>query len=89
MNYKEKTDMLEQRIATLESAVAHKKTMNEANPIVAALIKMLPTILSNIPKLIALLDTDKVNDNTEKKNKLNTFMELGSEIVKMFSGENK
>ena len=84
---------LEERVARLERKL---KPVNEVGPLLAKVLplitKYLPLILNALPALIDAISNDQLNDekvNAEKAETLKKFAEVGQEVVKMFSGENK
>ena len=42
-----------------------------------------------MPQLVKLLQTDQINDNSEKIKKIEEFTKMGEDIVKMFSSFGK
>jgi len=83
-------ESLEKRLVKLEKKYGiNLKPTNEIAPILAKIIPMiiknLPLILKALPTLVDALKTDQINDNSEKIDKINKFVEIGTEIVNMFN----
>lgn len=90
-NYK---STLEERLSRLERIVSKRRTpKNEALPAIFAkiapnIIKNLPAIISaaskELPGLIEALESDTMNDNTEKVNALKQFKAACDVLGEMF-----
>lgn len=88
--------LLEERLDRIEKALANKneekKPTNEIAPIIAKaipmIVKNLPMILSVLPDLTKALESDQVNDNSDKVDMLNQFSELGQKVADMFKNAN-
>lgn len=82
---------IEERLSRIEEKFLKKedlKTTNEVAPIIAKagqlILKNLPLILSALPEIIKALESDQMNDNTDKVDILKQFGEIGQKVGEMF-----
>ena len=83
---------LEKRLDRIEEILSkkneEKEPTNEVAPIIAKalplIIKYLPTILNVLPELVKVLETDQLNDNSDKISTLKQFAEVGQKVADMF-----
>lgn len=101
LNSKDKGDNMdrlaniEERLSRIEEKFLKKedlKTTNEVAPIIAKagqlILKNLPLILSTLPEIIKALESDQMNDNTDKVEILKQFGEIGQKVGEMFKNAN-
>ena len=91
---KEKFEELSYRVARLERLCSERKhPMNEGGPLLAkvlpVIVKNLPLLLDLMPQLAELLNSDQINDNSDKVEKIEEFTKLGKEIVDMLNSFGK
>ena len=86
---------IEERLSRIEEKFLKKedlKTTNEIAPIIAKagqlILKNLPLILSALPEIIKALESDQMNDNTDKVDILKQFGEIGQKVGEMFKNAN-
>lgn len=89
---KQKLELLEDRLEKIERTLIKKndiKPTNEASPIVAKaipiIVKNIPLILSILPEFIKALESDQINDNSDKVELLKQFGELGQKVIETFN----
>ena len=80
---------LEERVAYLENELTRRKNRtNEVGPVIAKIgqliLKNLPLILNALPGVIKALETDQMNDNSDKVELLKQFGEIGKKVGEMF-----